>query len=377
MSAQNTAEPIVVTGTLSEEQTAERDAFVGRLFQSMIGGLESLTIYLGGQLGLYQSLAEHGPSTSKELAARTNTSERYIREWLEQQAAADILAVDDTSAGAMDRRYSLPASHAEPLLHQTSFNYMAPVTGIVYGLAAQVPAVADAFRHGGGVPWADYGDVAREGQAALNRPAFEGMLGQVWLPSIADVHARLQADSPARVADIACGFGWSSIGIARAYPNAHVDAFDSDEPSILAARANAAKNGLSERITFSTRDVSDPSLAGQYDLVTIFEALHDMSRPVEALRSVRRLVADGGAVIIMDENVGESFTAPADEVERMMYSVSVLLCLPTGMAEQPSAGTGTVMRPDTLRRYTSEAGFRSVEILPIEHPFFRFYRLYA
>ena len=102
-----------------------------------------------------------------------------------------------------------------------------------------------------------------------------------------------------------------------------------------------------------------------------------MARPIEALRSIRRLVADGGAVIIMDERVGESFTAPADEVERFMYCCSVLLCLPTGMAEQPSAGTGTVMRPDTLRRYASEAGFREVEILPIEHPFFRFYRLYA
>ena len=379
MSAQKTQDKttMLLTGELTEAQTTERDAFVGRIFGSVLGGLEMLTIYLGNRLGLYQALWEHGPATSKELATRTNTSERYIREWLEQQAAAAILTVDDASASALDRRYGLPIEHAEVLLGETSLNYLAPLAGLLYGFTAQIPAVADAFEHGGGVPWADYGEEARAGQAALNRPVFDHLLGQVWLPSLADVHARLQADPPARVADIAGGYGWSSVGIARAYPNVRVDGFDSDEPSIIAARAIAEQNGLADRLTFTTHDAADPALAGRYDLVTIFEALHDMAHPVEALRTVRRLVAEGGAVIVMDERVGESFTAPADEVERLMYSASVLLCLPSGMAEQPSAGTGTVMRPDTLRRYASEAGFHEVEILPIEHPFFRFYRLYA
>lgn len=382
MSAQSTqqqtpGEPVNVAETMTEEQTTRRDAFVGRIFGSVLGGLEILTIYLGNRLGLYHALWEHGAATSKELATRTHTSERYIREWLEQQAAAAILTVDDASAGALDRHYELPAEHAEALLGETSLNYMAPLSSLLYGFATQIPAVADAFEHGGGVPWSDYGDLAREGQAAINRPVFDQLLGQVWLPSIADVHARLQADPPARVADIACGYGWSSVGIARAYPNVHVDGFDSDEPSVTAAHAIAERNGLADRVTFTTHDAADPALAGRYDLVTIFEALHDMAHPVEALRSVRRLVAEGGAVIVMDERVGETFTAPADEVERFMYTASVLLCLPAGMAEQPSAGTGTVMRPDTVRRYASEAGFREVEILPIEHPFFRFYRLYA
>ncbi len=374
---QTPSESVNVAQTLTEEQTARRDAFVGRIFQSSLAGLEMLTVYLGNRLGLYQALAEHGPATSTELAARTNTSERYIREWLEQQAAADILQVDDVAAAARERRYRLPGEYVEVLLDETSLNYLAPLLGIAHGLGAQLPAIAEAFQHGGGVPWSDFGDLAREGQAALNRPVFDQLLGQVWLPSIADVHARLQADPPARVADIACGYGWSSVGIARAYPNVHVDGFDSDEPSIAAARAIAERNGLADRLTFTTHDAADPALAGRYDLVTIFEALHDMAHPVEALRTVRRLVAEGGAVIVMDERVGESFTAPADEIERLMYSASVLLCLPSGMAEQPSAGTGTVMRPDTVRRYASEAGFREVEILPIEHPFFRFYRLYA
>ena len=374
---QTTAEPTVVAGDLTEEQAAQRDAFVGRLFQSCAAGLEVMTIYLGNRLGLYRALVDHGPATSTELAARTNTSERYVREWLEQQSAADILRVDDVTAAPRERRFQLPIEYAEVLLDETSLNYLAPLTSAVFGLTTHLPAVAEAFRHGGGVPWADYGDEGRAMQAALNRPVFLKVLGQEWLPSIADVHARLQADPSARVADIACGYGWSSIGIARAYPNARIDGFDSDAPSIAAARAIAEQHGLSDRITFTTRDAADPALAGRYDLVTVFEALHDMARPVEALRAIRRLVADDGAVIIMDEHVGESFTAPADEVERFMYCASVLLCLPAGMAEQPSAGTGTIMRPDTLRRYASEAGFRDVEILPIEHPFFRFYRLYA
>lgn len=375
--AASTSTPTSTSDTLTEERAEQRDAFVGRIFASALGGFEVLSIYLGDRLGLYRALVEHGPATAKELASHTHTSERYIREWLEQQAAAGILVTDNATAPALDRRYQLPTAHAEVLVSETSLNYMTPLSSALYGLASQLPAVADAFQHGGGVPWADYGDIARAGQAALNRPVFDQLLGQIWLPSIPDIHKRLRTDPPARIADIACGYGWSSVAMARAYPMVRIDGFDSDEPSIIAAREIAERHGLADRLTFATRDIADPALTGRYDLVTVFEALHDMSRPVEALRNIRRLIADGGAVLIMDENVGESFTAPANEVDRFMYCVSVFLCLPTGMAEQPSAGTGTVMRPDTVRRYASEAGFRDVEILPIEHPFFRFYRLYA
>ncbi len=123
------------------------------------------------------------------------------------------------------------------------------------------------------------------------------------------------------------------------------------------------------------RDAADPAVAGSYDLVCIFEALHDLARPVEALAAMRPMLADGGSVLVADERVAERFTAPGDEIERMMYGWSVLHCLPAAMAEQPSAATGTVMRSDTLRRYASEAGFTQVEVLPIDNDFFRFYRL--
>ena len=157
----------------------------------------------------------------------------------------------------------------------------------------------------------------------------------------------------------------------------HVDGFDLDEPSIELARANALQAGVADRVSFHARDAADPTLTGRYDLVTFFECLHDMSRPVEALATARRLLAEGGTVIVMDERTAETFTAPGDEMERFFYAASVLCCLPAGMAEQPSAATGTVMRPDTVRRYARQAGFRDAEVLPIEDPFYRFYRLHA
>lgn len=128
-------------------------------------------------------------------------------------------------------------------------------------------------------------------------------------------------------------------------------------------------------MTMAGRDAGDPALTGRYDLVTIFESLHDMSRPVEVLAKARGLLAPGGSVLVMDERVAEEFAAPGDAIERLMYGFSVLCCLPVGLADRPSAATGTVMRPATLRRYAEEAGLARVEILPIEHEMFRFYRL--
>jgi len=366
---------ITMTGQVADEQgTERRDALVGRLFGSILEAMDLLNIYLGDRLGLYRALADGGPATSAELASRASIHERYAREWLEQQAVTGLLEVDDPGKAAAERRYSLPRGHDEVLLDLNSLQYLAYVGRFAACLGAAMPKVLDAFRTGGGVSWAEYGADAREGQAEVNRPIFLALLGTEWLPKVPDVHARLEADPPARVADIGCGAGWSSIAIAKAYPQARVDGFDLDEPSIELARANAAEHGVADRVSFQVQDVADPSLAGRYDLVVAFEMLHDLSRPVEALRVMRGLLADGGAVMIMDEKVAETFTAPGDDLERFFYGFSTLCCLPAGMAEQPSAATGTVMRPDTMRRYALEAGFQDVEVLPIEHDLFRFYR---
>jgi 2-polyprenyl-3-methyl-5-hydroxy-6-metoxy-1,4-benzoquinol methylase len=360
---------------VSGEEAARRDALVGRLLESCVQAGEVAAVYLGEQLGFYRALAELGPATSAELATRAGVHERHAREWLEEQAVAGILDVSDPTVSFAARCYSLPAGHAEVLLDRNSMNYLGPVSRQLIATLRQAPAIIDAFRTGGGVPWSAYGPEMREGQADLNRPSFLHQLAAEWFPAIPDVQARLLAQPPARIADIGCGGGWSSIAIAQGYPNVHVDGYDSDMPSIDMARRNAVQAGVADRVRFHAVDGGDPSLAGTYDLVTVFEALHDMSHPVDVLRTIRRLLAPGGAAVIMDERVPEQFSAPGELLDRFFYMVSVLVCLPAGMAEAGSSGTGTVMRPSTLRRYAVEAGFQDVQILPIDNFFFRFYRL--
>jgi SAM-dependent methyltransferase len=359
----------------TDTQAAARDALAERLFGAALGAYELMTVHLGDRLGLYRALREQGETTPAELAAATGTNERYAREWLEQQAVAGLLEVDDVAAAPDARRYRLPPGHAEVLVDRDSLAHLTPLARYSVSFAQVLPAVEEAFRRGGGVPWEEYGELGREAQGDANRPLFANLLGSEWLPAITDVHERLLADPPARVADIACGAGWSSIAIASAYPKVTVDGYDLDESSVELARANLAGTGVEDRVAFHRRDAGDPELAGSYQLVTVFEAIHDMPRPVEVLRALAGLAAADGAVVVMDERVADVFTAPGDEVERLMYTYSVLCCLPVGLAETPSAGTGTVMRTDTLRRYAAEAGFADVEVLPIEHEVFRFYRL--
>jgi 2-polyprenyl-3-methyl-5-hydroxy-6-metoxy-1,4-benzoquinol methylase len=345
------------------------------MLQSAGGVFDIFSIYIGDRLGFFRALAGDGPLTSSELAERTGTHERYVREWLEQATVTGLLRVEDATLAASERRFALPAGHVEPLLERDSLNYIAPLAHLLVSVTRPVDKLLEVYRNGGGLPLSDYGDDFLYGQGTINRAAFLYQLGSEWLPAMPDVHARLLADPPAHVADFGCGVAWSSIGIAQTYPKAQVDGFDLDGPSIAIARANAQEAGVSDRAQFHVRDAGDPAFTGRYDLVVALECLHDMSDPVSALKTMRGLASDGGTVLIVDERVGDEFTPTGNDVEWMMYGWSILHCLPVGMFEQPSSGTGTVMRADTLRRYASEAGFRDVEVLPIDNFFFRFYRL--
>ncbi len=366
----DSAEPI-----LHESEARERDAFVERMLASTAGTFDIFTIYLGDRLGFYQTLADKGSLTSTELATETDTHERYVREWLEQQTVTGILVVDDETAAARYRKYRLPAGHAEVLVERDSLNYLTPLAQMIVGAVRPLQSLLGAYKSGSGVPYQEYGADFREGQAGMNRATFLKELGTDWLPSLPDIHARLQTVPPARIADIGCGGGWSSIAMAQAYPKVLVDGYDLDEPSVELARVNVQQAKLDDRVKIYHRDAGDPGLQGQYDLVTAFECVHDMSDPVGALRTMLGLAGENGTVIVMDERVGDTFTAKGNDVEWMMYGWSVLHCLPVGKDGHDSAETGTVMRAGTLKNFAEQAGFCDVEILPIDNFFFRFYRL--
>lgn len=367
----------MTTSAPAPQTDAERSqALVGRLFEAGLGSMDIVSIYIGGSLGYYRALSGAADGLSPaQLARRTGTHVRYAREWLEQQAATGFIDVAAPSADPAKRRFSLPRHSAEVFLDVNSLNYIAPMANMMVAIAKRMPDLLDAYRTGGGVTWAQFGTEMREAQAAFNRPMYLNLFAKEYLPSVKDIHARLLKGRPARVADIACGGGWSSIAVAQAYPDAEIDGFDLDKPSVTMARKNARASGVSDRVRFHAQDAAASGFAGKYDLVLICEALHDMSQPVNVLKTMRRLAGRDGAVIVMDERVSEDFEAPANPVDRFMYGASISVCLPDGMSHKPTAATGTVMRPATLRKYALAAGFRAVEVLPIQNDFFRFYRL--
>jgi 2-polyprenyl-3-methyl-5-hydroxy-6-metoxy-1,4-benzoquinol methylase len=343
-----------------------------RILASVTGALELAAIHLGSELGWYRALAE-APATAPELAARTGTDARYAREWLEQQAVAGYLTVDAATADPDARRYTLPAEHRGVLVDELDLAYMPPFAQVALAFTRNVPRLVEAYRTGAGLGWAEMDD-ARDAQAAANRPYFLGPLATEDLPRVPGVDDALRAGG--RVADVGCGMGWSSIGIARAYPGVQVDGYDVDVPSVAAARRNAEAAGVADRVRFEAADVGALSdAAGRYALVAAVECVHDMPDPVAVLAAMRRMVRPDGTVLVVDERVAERFTAPGDDVERLMYGYSLVGCLPDGRSGGPSAATGTVMRPATLERYARSAGYAGVDVLPIANDFFRFYRL--
>ncbi len=344
---------------------------------NMRGLFELMAISLGDSLGLFKALAATPNQTSTELAKATSTNERYIREWLEHQTVSGTLTVDDEQADAQARRFSLPKGHAEVLIDVDSLNFLTPLVRLALSTTPVLPKLVDAYKTGKGVPWSAYGTEALEGQGGVNRVTFLQLIGTEWLPNMTEVDARLKDDPPARVADFGCGVGWSTIAIAKAYPKVQVDGYDVDAAAIAIATANAKKAGLADRVHFHVKSAYDPTLTGRYDLATGFEMMHDLSRPVEALKTMRRFVGESGSVLIVDERVGAAFSTKADEVERFMYGWSITMCLPTGKNDTVSAETGTVMRPKVLQAYAAEAGFSKFTILPIENYFFRLYQLKA
>ena len=227
-------------GSAATIDTGRRDAVVEQLFSGAIGALETLYVYLGDRLGLYAALADRRDATAGELAHATGIAERYAREWLEQQAVAGLLDVVADTGDPAARRYRLPAEVAEVTTDPDSLNYLAPLAALVASLGQTVPAVLRAFQSGSGVPYAAYGPDLRDGIARLNRPMFLHQLAAEWISALPDIEQRLRrTDPPARVLDLGCGSGWSSIALSRAYPAVEIDALDLDQASVEDARRQA------------------------------------------------------------------------------------------------------------------------------------------
>jgi 2-polyprenyl-3-methyl-5-hydroxy-6-metoxy-1,4-benzoquinol methylase len=345
-----------------------------RLWLACLATQETLCVYLGIRLGLYEALATGGAANPDELARRAGISPRYAREWLEQQAVAGILRVETPAAGAELRVFSLPEGHREVLCDGDS--PLSRVAGIlpVGAVAHALPRLLEAYRSGAGLSDRDYGPDWRSGHGAANRSLYAHSLAGWICREMPHVHARLSAGG-GRAADIACGGGWAAVSLAQAYPTLGVDGFEIDADLVGDAARNAEQAGVSDRVSFHVHDCSGPGIAPVYDLVCLFDSLHEIPRPVDVLTVCRSACRAGGTVLVMDARVADEFVSPADEIERFQYTTSVLHCLPACLAEQPSAATGTVMRTHVVRRFAREAGFSGVTTLPVDDRFHRLYRL--
>jgi SAM-dependent methyltransferase len=357
---------------LTADDEAKVEELAGNLFMACLATVELANVELGVRLGLYEALAGAGAMTPGALAAKAGIAERYAQEWLEQQAVAGIVDVEDTSKPALERRFTLSNAHAHVLLDDDSEACMKPCAAVVPWVGKAIDIMVEEFRRGDGAAFGlfDLHDI----QAAFTRPVFANHLTQSWLPALPDVEAKLNAGGRVRIAEVGCGEGLAAITIARAYPNAEIDGFDLDDASIASARKAAADAGVSDRARFEVRDAADPTIAGDYDLVLAIEMLHDVPDPVGILRTMKTLAGVSGAVLVVDERTEDTFTVPTNEMERFFYSFSTLHCLAVSM-QDGGAGTGTVMRGDTVRDYARAAGFGDIEVLPVEHPQFVLYRM--
>lgn len=369
---------IVDATVAAEEEGVELDAEVGaaltqRLLESLPSALELLTIELGHRLGLYAALDAHGAATAAELARATGLGERQLREWLDQQAIAGIL----TAADGEDRTYELPAAYRPVLLDSSHPLHGAGLATMFAGVSATFDRVSEGYVRGEGVTFAEFGSAMRHGLEYTYRPGYTHAL-PLWMEQLPDISARL--DEGGTILDLGCGTGWSTIALARRFPNARVVGVDLDDASITEARANAADSGIAERVDFVLADAGDQAAlagaaAGRVTLVTVFLALHDMNAPQRALSVAADLLEPGGAILIGDVKVEDEFTAPAGPLDRMFSAFSVLHCLPATLAEGAGHAHGTVLRAPTVAQWSRQAGLASTTRLAVEHPTWSFYRL--
>lgn len=328
---------------------AEIDAFVGRFATDLAAVLHAATVVVGDKLGLYRALAELGPATPAELAAATGCDERYLLEWLSAQAASDYAKYEPATG-----RFHLDAAQAVCLGDPSHPAFLAGGMTLATSLHKDEEAVRSAFTTGRGVGWHEHHHDLFAGTERFFRPGYAGNLTSGWIPALDGVEDKLRVG--AKVADVGCGHGASTIMLAEAYPNSTVVGYDYHEGSIDMARKRAAEAGVGDRVSFEVASATDfPGT--DFDLVCIFDALHDMGDPVAAAAHIRGSLADDGTWLLVEPSAGDRLEDNLHLVGRIFYSASTMVCTPASRSQAGAACLGAQAGDARLREVVEAGGF--------------------
>lgn len=328
---------------------AKLNELMGRLVGDISAGYGGVMVALGDRLGLYKAMAGAGPLSSQEVARRSGCAERYVREWLNSQAAGGYVAYHPRSA-----TYELTPEQAFALADETSPVYMPPAWQVVASMWADEPKSREAIRTGKGIAWADHDERLFCGVASFYRNAYRGSLVQQWLPSLDGVVGKLEHG--ARVADVGCGFGHSTVLMAQAFPNSKFFGFDYHAGSVAAATETAHEAGLADRVSFTQADAT--AYPGQgYDLICFFDCLHDMGRPVGAAAYAAKALAKDGTVMLIEPLAGDRVEDNLNPVGRLYYSASTTMCCAHAISEKGTHVLGAQAGHGRLADVFKAAGF--------------------
>jgi ubiquinone/menaquinone biosynthesis C-methylase UbiE len=324
------------------------NVFVGQFVGDLGAAVHSGMVVIGEKLGLYKALAE-GPLNSAELAAKTGTDERYVREWLSSQAAGGYITYNEQT-----RKFSLSEEQAFTLANEDSPAYIPGAFQMALGSLAAVPRIVESFRSGAGMGWHEHEDDVFHGCEKFFRPGYAANLVSSWIPSLHGVKAKLEAG--ARVADVGCGKGASTLLMAKAFPKSKFFAFDYHDKSIEGARAIAAREGLPDRVTFEVAKAKEFP-GNDYDLITVFDCLHDMGDPVGAATYVRKALSKEGTWMIVEPFANDEMKDNLNPVGRVYYSFSTLLCTPCSRSQEVALCLGAQSGEKRIREVATAAGF--------------------
>lgn len=325
------------------------NAFIGQFVGDLGAAVHAGMVVIGEKLGLYKALAVE-PMTSAQLAAKTGTDERYVREWLASQAAGGYISYDDKT-----QTFFLTEEQAFTLANEDSPAYLPGAFQLALGSLAAVPRIAESFRSGAGMGWHEHDDGVFHGCEKFFRPGYAANLVSTWIPSLQDVKAKLEAG--ARVADVGCGKGSSTILMAKAFPKSHFFGFDYHDKSIEAARETATREGVAGRVTFEVAKAKEYP-GKDYDFVAVFDCLHDMGDPSGAASHVRQSLSQDGTWMIVEPFANDELKDNLNPVGRVYYSFSTLLCTPCSRSQEVGMCLGAQSGEKRIRDVVTSAGFR-------------------